>query len=70
MNEIYKGYVKSNGTMSYVRVIDIDVATGNVKGIDLCTGRKVTVKYTKVLDKVYFTKQELNRRFPNYKYEM
>jgi hypothetical protein len=70
MSEIYRGYTKSNGTMSYVRIIDIDVATGNVKGVDLYTGRKITIKYTKMLDKVYFTQRELERRFPNYKYEM
>lgn len=67
MNAIYRTYRKTTGKDSYTRIIDIDTATGNAKGIDLYTGKKVTIKYNNILDKVYFTEQEIAKRFPNYK---
>lgn len=67
MNTIYRGYTKNNGDYSYARIIDIDISTGNAKGVDLYTGKKVTIKYNNILDKVYFTEQEIAKRFPNYK---
>lgn len=67
MNTIYRGYTKNNGDYSYARIIDIDIATGNAKGIDLYTGKKITIKYNNILNKVYFTEQEVAKRFPNYK---
>ena len=67
MDTIYRGYTKNNGDYSYARIIDIDISTGNAKGVDLYTGKKVTIKYNNILDKVYFTEQEIEARFPNYK---
>ena len=66
-NTIYRAYEKNDGFTSYARITDIDIATGNAKGIDLYTGKKVTIKYNRVFDKVYFTEQEIKTRFPNYK---
>lgn len=66
MERIYRFYNDTKTTSSILEVKDIDVATGNVKGRDLYTGRMVTVKREDVLDRAYFTKQELVKRFPNY----
>lgn len=67
MNTIYRGYTKNNGDYSYARIIDIDISTSNAKGIDLYTGKKVTIKRKNLLDEVYFAEREIEARFPNYK---
>lgn len=66
MEKIYRFYNDTKTTSSFLEVKDIDIATGNVKGIDLYTGKKVNVKRENVLDRAYFTEQEIERRFPNY----
>ena len=66
MEKIYRFYKDTKTTSSFLEVKDIDIATGNVKGIDLYTGKKVNVKRKNVLDRAYFTEQEIERRFPNY----
>ena len=66
MKKIYRFYNDTKTTSSILEVKDIDITTGDVKGRDLYTGRRVTVKREDVLDRAYFTEQELVRRFPNY----
>lgn len=66
MEKIYRFYKDTKTTSSFLEVKDIDIATGNVRGIDLYTGKKVNVKRKNVLDRAYFTEQEIERRFPNY----
>ena len=66
MEKIYRFYNDTKTTSSLLEVKDIDIATGKVKGIDLYTGKKVNVKRENVLDRAYFTEQEIERRFPNY----
>ena len=66
MEKIYRFYKDTKTTSSFLEVKDIDIATGDVKGIDLYTGKKVNVKRKNVLDRAYFTEQEIERRFPNY----
>ena len=59
-------YYTSEGVASILEVKDTDIATGMVKGRDLYTGRLVRVNRKNVIDRVYFSEQEIARRFPNY----
>lgn len=63
MERIFRFYNNTKTTASILEVKDIDIATGNVKGVDLYSKRNVTVNRKNVLDRAYFTKQELMRRF-------
>ena len=63
MERIYRFYNDTKTTSSILEVKDIDIATGNVKGVDLYSKRNVIVNRKNILDKAYFTKQELARRF-------
>ena len=56
-----------NGKETYFELTGINTATGNAKGIDLNTGKKITVKYNDIGGRVYLVEQELAERFPNYR---
>ena len=67
MERIYRFYNNpKTATTSILEVKDIDVATGNVKGRDLYTGKMIIVNRNNMRDRAYFTEQEIKRRFPNY----
>lgn len=62
MEKIYRFYNDTKTTSSILELIDIDIATGKVKGRDIYTGRRVTVKRSNVLDRAYLTEYEADRR--------
>lgn len=65
MKRIYI-YKVTETALSILEIKDIDIATGNVKGRDLYTGRMVKVNREDVLDRLHFTEEEIARIFPNY----
>lgn len=65
MEKIYRFYNVTKTTSSILEVIDIDIATGKVKGRDIYTGRRVTVKRNNVLDRAYLTEYEVTQRLKN-----
>lgn len=65
MEKIYRFYNVTKTTSSILEVIDIDIATGKVKGRDIYTGRRVTVKRSNVLDRAYLTEYEVSQRLKN-----
>ena len=62
MEKIYRFYNDTKTTSSILELINIDIATGKVKGRDIYTGRRVTVKRSNVLDRAYLTEYEAARR--------
>ena len=62
MEKIYRFYNITKTTSSILEVIDIDIATGNVKGRDIYTGKRVTVKRSNVFDRAYLTEYEVAQR--------
>lgn len=65
MEKIYRFYNITKTTSSILEVIDIDIATGKVKGRDIYTGRRVTVKRSNVFDRAYLTEYEVSQRLKN-----
>lgn len=62
MEKIYRFYNVTKTTESILELIDIDIATGKVKGRDIYTGRIVRVKRSNVLDQAYLTEYEAAQR--------